>query len=104
MTQLITAQTDTATSAKINIVNHRSGTGTRYDLSSTFRVTGGALGTGEYVKLQYYDGTSWLDANIDGNDAKILDEDNAISTVFGRMIDVRVSKSETSAALGVEVV
>jgi hypothetical protein len=66
-------------------------------------VTGGALGAGEYVKLQYHDGTDWRDANIGGNDGKILDENNAVVTVYGRMTSIRLSKSLTSSALGVEV-
>ena len=109
MTTLITAQTGAANSATIDINLQKPVTQTGFDngnytTGATFRVTGGALGAGEYVKLQYSDGTNWIDAEVDGDDAKILDEDNAIRTVYGRMTSVRVSKSATSAARGVEVV
>jgi len=104
MTVLIMAQKTAANSAKINVAENRVGTLPRYDTGATFRIIGAGLGAGEYVKLQYHDGTAWRDANINGNDAKILDEDNSVCTVYGRMIDMRVSKSVTAANIGVEVV
>ncbi len=75
-----------------------------YPQGSTFRITGGTLGADEYVTLEYKDGTNYRAANVDGNDGKILDEDNAVRTVYGRMTDIRLNKSATSSALGVEVV
>ena len=109
MTTLITATTAAAQSAAIDINTTRPVTPAAFDqgnypVGTTFRVTGGALGTDEYVKLQYNDGTDWRDANIGGDDGKILDENNAVKTVYGRMTDVRVNKSVTANALGVEVV
>jgi len=109
MTVLITPQTGAANSEAIDINLQKPVTQTGFDNGNyttgcTFRVTGGALGSEEYVKLQYNDGTNWIDAEVDGDDAKILDEDNAVKTVYGRMTSVRVSKSVTSAARGVEVV
>jgi hypothetical protein len=108
MSILIAAQTGATQSNTIHInaerpspVSEKQGS---FPGGTTFRVTGGALGAGEYVKLQYHDGTGWRDATIEGNDAKILDEDNAVVTIYGRMTDIRVSKSVTSAALGVEAV
>jgi hypothetical protein len=108
--QLITNQTAAAQSGSIDInIDNKPVTPAAFDQGNypqgtTFRVTGGALGAGEYVTLQYHDGTGWRDATIEGNDAKILDEDNAVATIYGRMTDIRVSKSVTSAALGVEAV
>jgi len=109
MTTLITATTAAAQSAAIDINIDRPVTPAafnqgNYPQGSTFRVTGGALGTDEYVKLRYHDGDAWRDANVAGDDGKILDENNAVKTVYGRMTDVRVEKSVTSNALGVEVV
>ena len=109
MTVLITPQTAAANSEAIDINLQKPVTQTGFDngnytLGATFRVTGGALGAGEYVKLRYSDGTNWIDAQMGGNDGKILDEDNAVRTIYGRMTDVRVSKSVTAAARGVEVV
>lgn len=107
---LITATTAAAQSDSIDInIDNKPVTPAafaqgNYPQGSTFRVTGGALGAGEYVKLQYNDGTDWRDANIEGNAGKILDEDNAVATIYGRMTGIRVSKSATSAALGVEAV
>jgi hypothetical protein len=106
---LITPQTAAAQSDSLDInIDNKPVTPAafaqgNYPQGTTFRVTGGALGAGEYVKLQYNDGTDWRDATIEGNDAKILDEDNACATIYGRMTDVRVNKSATSSALGVEV-
>lgn len=102
--QLISNQTDAANSAKINIAQKISGTDPRYAFNSTFRITGGTLGVGEYVKLQYHDGTAYRDAIMNGNEGKILDEDNAVVTIYGIMTDMRLSKSITASALGVEVV
>lgn len=108
--QLITPQTAAAQSDSLDInIDHKPVTPAAFDQGNypqgtTFRVTGGALGTGEYVKLQYNDGTDWRDANIEGNEGKILDVDNAVATIYGRMTDIRLSKSATSSALGVEVV
>jgi hypothetical protein len=109
MTILIEAKTGAATSDTIDINMERKGTAGsiaagNHPVGSTFRVTGGALGSGEYVKLQYSDGTNWIDANIAGDDGKILDEDNSVRAIYGRMTNVRLSKSETAAARGVEVV
>jgi hypothetical protein len=105
---LITPQTIAATSDSIDINTTRPVTPAAFDqgnhpLGVTFRVIGGALGTDEYVKLQYHDGTGWRDATIEGNEGKILDEDNACATIYGRMTDIRVNKSLTSSAIGVEV-
>ena len=104
MSVLIAKQKIAANSGKINVANKRSGTDTRYDQESTFRITGGTLGAGEYVKLQYYDGTAWRDAVVNANEGKILDSDNSVCTVSGRIINMRVSKSVTAADIGVEVV
>jgi hypothetical protein len=110
MTIKITAQTAAAQSASFDInldnksLTEASISAGNYPLGMTFRVIGGALGAGEYVKLQYHDGTDWRDANIGGNDGKILDADNAVRTIYGRMTSIRVNKSVTSSALGVEVV
>jgi hypothetical protein len=107
MSILIAAQTGATQSNTIHInaerpspVSEKQGS---FPGGTTFRVTGGALGAGEYVKLQYHDGTGWRDATIEGNDAKILDENNAVVTVYGRMTSIRLSKSLTSSAIGVEV-
>jgi hypothetical protein len=104
MTVKITPQTDAADSDTFSINSDNYGGTSPYRQGTTFRVTGGALGSGEYVKLQYSDGTNWIDANIEGNDGKILDEDNAVRTIYGRMTAIRVSKSITASAKGVEVV
>jgi len=88
MTILISKQTDAAISDSINMIGD-----SRLGYPQTFRVTGGALGAGEYVKLQYYDGAAWRDANVNGDDGKILDEDNAMKSVYGHLPNVRVSKS-----------
>ena len=101
---LITAQKTAANSTKINVAGNRAGTDPRYDTGATFRIIGAGLGAGEYVKLQYHDGTAWRDAEVNGNEAKILDEDNSVCTVYGRMIDMRVSKSVTATDIGLEVV
>lgn len=107
---LITNQTAAAQSDSIDInIDHKPVTPAAFDQGNypqgtTFRVTGGALGSGEYVTLQYHDGTDWRDANIGGNDGKILDADNAVRTIYGRMTSIRVNKSATASALGVEVV
>jgi hypothetical protein len=104
MSVKIAKQTDAAVSSTFSIATDFQNVPANNRLSATFRVTGGALGASEYVKLQYHDGTDWRDANVDGNDGKILDEDNAVHTIYGRMTSIRLSKSATSAALGVEVV
>ena len=103
MTILITPQKAAANSSSITVADNRSGTQERYDQYSTFRVIG-ILGTDEYVKLQYYDGTTWRDAVINANEAKILDEDNSVCSVYGRMSDMRVSKSITTTNVGVEII
>jgi hypothetical protein len=106
---LITNQTAAAQSDSIDInIDNKPVTPAafaqgNYPQGTTFRVTGGALGSGEYVKLQYHDGAGWRDATIEGNAGKILDEDNAVATIYGRMTDIRVSKSLTASAIGVEV-
>jgi len=109
MTILIEAATEAAVSDTINLTLEYWGASRAieeryFPLHATFRVTGGALGTDEYVKLQYSDGTNWIDAEVAGDNGKILDENNAVRTIYGRMTNVRVSKSATSAARGVEVV
>jgi hypothetical protein len=104
MTTLITQQLAAANSASINVSSIRFGISKLFDQKATFRVTGGLLGVGEYVTLEYYDGTNWIVAEMSGNDGKILDENNSVRTVYGRMTNVRVSKSVTAAARGVEVV
>lgn len=104
MTTLISPTTDAANSSSINISSIRFGISKLFDQKATFRVTGGLLGTDEYVKLQYYDGTNWINAEMGGNEGNILDEDNSVRTVYGRMTNVRVSKSATAAARGVEVI
>jgi hypothetical protein len=103
MTVKIAKQTDAAVSSTFSIATDFQNVPANNRLQATFRVIGGALGTDEYVKLQYNDGTSWLDVNIEGNDGKILDENNAVVTVYGRMTSIRLSKSLTSSAIGVEV-
>jgi hypothetical protein len=109
MTTLITAQTDAATSGTIDINVQKPVSGPAFDqgqytLGATFRVTGGALGAGETVTLQYHDGSDWRDAVINANAGVILDASNSVRTLYGRMTDIRVSKSATAAARGVEVV
>jgi len=109
MTVLIAATASAATSAEINFTLEYWGSDTvveegYFPLDATFRVTGGELGAGEYVKLQYSDGTNWIDAETAGNEGKILDSDNSVRTLYGRMPSVRVSKSITASARGVEVV
>lgn len=109
MATVIEAQTDAAQSERLDINTSRPVTNAAFDdgnfpLNTTFRVTGGALGAGEYVVLKYNDGTDWRTANQEGDDGKILDENNAIHTVYGRMTYCRLEKSATSAALGVEAV
>jgi hypothetical protein len=103
MTVKIAKQTDAAVSSTFSIATDYQNVPANNRLQATFRVTGGALGTGEYVKLQYHDGTEWRDANIEGNEGKILDVDNAVATIYGRMTNIRVEKSVTANALGVEV-
>lgn len=108
MTELISPTLAAAQSTAIDVHMKRKGTAGSaasgdFPMGSTFRVTGGALAAGEYVKLQYNDGTDWRDATIGGT-PNILDDDNAVATVYGRMTGVRVSKSITAAAIGVEVV
>lgn len=103
LTVLIEKQKTAADSEKINVTENIIGILPRYPKDSTFRVIGGVLGAGEYVKLQYHDGSAWRDANIEGNDGKILDENNAVRTIYGRMLRIRVSKSVTAADIGVEV-
>jgi hypothetical protein len=107
MSILIAAQTGAAQSNTIHInaerpspVSEKQGS---FPGGTTFRVIGGVLGAGEYVKLQYHDGAGWRDATIEGNAGKILDEDNAVATIYGRMTDIRVNKSLTASELGVEV-
>ena len=78
--------------------------GKNYPLHTTFRITGGVLGAAEYVLLEYKDETNWRVANIDGNEGKLLDSDNSVATIYGRMINARLSKTATATALGVEVV
>lgn len=104
MTILITAQTGAANSDKFSINSGLFNSWSPFHQTATIRVTGGTLGTDEYVKLQYSDGTNWIDAETDGNDGKILDADNAVKTVYGRLDDVRVQKSATASARGVEVI
>lgn len=104
---LIAAQTAAAQSDTINVNVVKMGTltgihGTDLPVGTTLQITGGTLGAGEYVKLRYHDGTDWRDANMDGNDGKVLDENNAVYTVYGRMESVRLEKSITASALGVE--
>jgi hypothetical protein len=103
MTVKIAKQTDAAVSSTFSIATDYQNVPANNRLQATFRVIGGALGTDEYVKLQYHDGTGWRDATIEGNEGKILDEDNAVATIYGRMTDIRVSKSLTASAIGVEV-
>jgi len=96
---LLEKQTAAATSDTFDLTgSNKSGVA-----EQTFRVIG-SLGTDEYVTLYYHDGDDWRAAKMDGNDGKILDADNAVATVYGRMTDVRVSKSVTATAVGVEVV
>jgi hypothetical protein len=104
MTVKITPQTDAADSDTFSINSDNYGGTSSYRQGATFRVTGGVLGSGEYVKLQYTDGTNWIDAEVEGDEGKVLDADNSIRTIYGRMTNVRLSKSETVAARGVEVV
>ena len=106
--KLINKTTAAAQSKTFNINTFVQGDAafTKYNfpMHTTFQVTGGTLGATEYVALEYQDGTSWRAANVEGNDGKILDSDNSIVTIYGRMINVRLNKSITSAALGLEVV
>lgn len=75
-----------------------------FPIRTTFQITGGTLGESEYVTLEYLDGATWRVANIGGNAGKILDSNNALATIYGRMKNVRLKKSVTSTAIGVEVV
>jgi hypothetical protein len=109
MNVLITPQTAAAQSDSldINIDKHVTPAAFaqgNYPQGSTFRITGGALAAGEYVTLEYADGANWRTANIEGNEGKILDEDNACATIYGRMTNIRLNKSVTASELGVEVV
>jgi hypothetical protein len=104
MAVLLAQQTDEATSSTFTIGTDYQNVPSYSKLGATLRVTGGALGAGEYVKLQYTDGTNWIDAEVEGDEGKVLDADNSIRTIYGRMTNVRLSKSETVAARGVEVV
>jgi hypothetical protein len=104
MTILIEKTTAAANSERISIARTRPGKSPRHEKNSTIRIIGNDLGADEYVKLQYYDGSTWKDAKINGNDSIILDEDNNVCTIYGRMVDMRVSKSETASATGVEIV
>lgn len=107
--QLIINQTAAAQSGSIDInIDNKPVTPAAFDQGNypqgtTFRVTGGALGAGEYVTLEYADGANWRTATIEGNSGKILDEDNACATIYGRMTGIRVNKSLTASELGVEV-
>jgi hypothetical protein len=104
MATVIATQTDAAVSETFSIATDYENVPANRRLPATFRVIGGRLGADEYVKLQYYDGIDWRDAEMGGNEGKILDENNAVRTVYGRMVNCRLSKSVTSSALGVEVV
>jgi len=72
-------------------------------------VTGDELAGSEYVVLEYLDSENddndtYILAATNGNAGKILDADNAVATIFGRMTNIRVRKSVTAASVGVEVV
>jgi hypothetical protein len=97
---LLEKQTAAANSNPTDIAGGTRGA----NVTSTFRVIGGVLGSGEFVQLQYFDGTAYRVANSAGDAGKILDENNAVRTVYGRMTDIRVAKSVTAAEIGVEVV
>ncbi len=109
MTILLAAQTGAATSDAIDINTQKTVTEAafeqgNYTTGTTFRVTGGELGSGEYVTLNYGTVGSPIPVNIDGNAGKILDEDNTVCTIYGRLTGVFVTKSITASARGVEVV
>jgi len=101
---LISKQKGAASSDIFNIAEKISGTDVRYDLTTTFRVIGGVLADAETIKLQYFDGDAWRDANVNGNAGVILDKDNSVKTIYGKMLDIRLTKSITAADIGVEIV
>ena len=103
MRVIIEKQTAAANSGNFSIATTRPGKTTRYHEGATFRIIGDDLGSGECVKLQYNDGTTWKDAKVDGNEM-ILSEDTNEATIYGRMVNIRVSKSETTGSIGVEIV
>lgn len=109
MAAIIAPQTAAAQSDRFDIDTTRPVTPAAFEqgnfpLGTTFRITGGALGAGEYVVMEYLDGTDWRVANQEGDAGKVLDENNAIHTVYGRMTGMRLNKSGTASALGVEAV
>jgi hypothetical protein len=104
MATIIEPTTLAASSNPIDIIDKSTSRMIRNNIGSTFRLKGGTLAAGEYVKLQYMDGATPRDAVINGNGGIILDSDNTVCTIFGNMTDVFVTKSITSAAIGVEVV
>lgn len=82
-------------------------------LPITFFVIG-QLGVGEYILLEYYDGYEWQPANMYGNEGKILDENNAVKSLYGNIssfpkssdyykANLRVTKSITATPVGVGV-
>jgi len=109
MTILIEKTTEAAVSETISFVldspaTERAINEGYFPKESTVCVTGGSLGAEEYVKLEYNDGESWVTLNVSGDEGKILDTDNSARTIYGRLVNVRLSKSETSSARGVMVV
>ena len=109
MPVLITPRTAAATSAAIDINIQRPIHKAVFDqgnftIGTTFRVTGNELGSGEYVTLNYGTTANPIPANIEGNAGKILDENNTVCTIYGRLTGVFVSKSITDESVGVEVV
>lgn len=75
----------------------------RFPLATTFCVKG-LLAAGEYVRIDYFDGEDWRPMNIDGNEGIILDENNAVYTVYGAITNCRLYKPATVGnAIGVGV-
>ena len=104
MSILIPHQTTAANSLSLTVASDAFAAIPPMKQEVTLGLVGGTLGDDEFVKLQYYDGDTWRDAITNGNAGVILDKDNTICTLYGRMINVRISKSVTVGAIGVRII
>lgn len=88
-----TSKMEAQTAAATEVVNLKSRT------MPVIFYTIGALGAGEEINFEYYDGTTWRPANVDGVSISISHTGQLV-TWWAPML-IRINKPVTAAVVGV---